>query len=113
MSGGASRQHAVPAEGIAPPALAALVEAGGSRSADLALAVTDDGTVWAGTAQGVSRAGPERQWSTYTALDGLDSLVDNHVRVIKIGDDGSVWFGTSRGISRLEPNGFSIGAAMA
>lgn len=68
-----------------------------------ALAVADDGTVWAATANaGVSRRGRDGQWSTYAVQDGL---ADNDVRVIKIGEDGSVWFGTRAGISRLEPNG--------
>ncbi len=68
-----------------------------------ALAVADDGTVWAATRDaGVSRRSPDGQWSTYTVQDGL---ADNEVRVIKIGDDGSVWFGTRGGISRLEPDG--------
>jgi ligand-binding sensor domain-containing protein len=77
------------------------------------VAVTPDGTVWAGTLRsGVSRFEGDH-WTTYTTADGL---VDSSVRAIAMAPDGAYWFGTCAlwgpasaepprcyGVSRFDP----------
>lgn len=62
-----------------------------------ALACAQDGTVWAGRADGLIRirSGSSR---TYTVRDGLP---DNAVSALAEGPDGSLWIGTDGGISRF------------
>ena len=77
------------------------------------VAVTPDGTVWAGTLRaGVSRFEGD-QWTTYRMADGL---VDDSVRAVAMAPDGAYWFGTCAlwgpasaepprcyGVSRFDP----------
>jgi ligand-binding sensor domain-containing protein len=62
-----------------------------------AVAVADNGTVWAGTEGGLSRFDGE-QWTTYTAEDGL---AGNGVTSIAIDENDTVWTGTHDGVSQL------------
>jgi streptogramin lyase len=68
-----------------------------------AIAVSADGTVWAGTPGGVLRYGPDGSKQRITTKDGL---VGNHVNAVAVGPDGSVWFGTpGHGVTRRSPEG--------
>lgn len=57
----------------------------------------DQGRIWFGTENGVSRY-DGRRWTTYRSEDGL---LNNNVWSIS-GDDESVWFATSSGLSVLQ-----------
>ena len=63
-----------------------------------AIAVSPDGTVWAGGYEGVSRLDGDI-WARFTEDDGLGSDI---VSSIAIGSDGVIWIGGSNGVSRLD-----------
>ncbi len=65
-----------------------------------ALAIEDDGTVWAAMENWGVRYFDGRQWKSFTTRDGLG---DNEVSSITIMPDGSVWFATAGGFSRYKP----------
>lgn len=56
-----------------------------------------DGTLWFGTTQGLSRYNGE--WESYTTVDGL---VHNEVTAISQDQMGSIWIGTRAGLSRYD-----------
>jgi ligand-binding sensor domain-containing protein len=66
----------------------------------LSIAKDQNGNIWFGTNNGVSRLSGS-QWSSFTTKDGL---INNHVNTISIDTDGSVWFGTNNGISHFLKN---------
>lgn len=60
------------------------------------------GTIWIGTAAGLSRYTPENGgFVTYSRRDGLSS---NDVRSIVEDDNGELWIGTNNGLSRFNPS---------
>jgi ligand-binding sensor domain-containing protein len=64
-----------------------------------AIALGNDGALWAGTRdRGVSRFDGEA-WTTYTSTVGLAS---DDIRDIAVTPDGAMWFGTSAGASRFD-----------
>ena len=80
-----------------PGAFTVVDLAAGLRSLDVrAVAVGNDGAVWAGTAQGVSRRAPEGGWTTVSAADGLAS---DDVRTIALAANGAAWVGTAVGVN--------------
>ena len=71
----------------------------------VALAIGDDGAVWAGTwGAGLSRFDGER-WTTFTVRDGLPG---NHVFALKTDAAGGLWVGTSRGLARYDGEAFTV-----
>ncbi len=69
-----------------------------------ALECSSDGTVWAGTPEGLIHiAGSESR--VFTTRDGLP---DNEVSALTQGKDGTLWIGTNDGISRLRNGELSV-----
>ena len=62
------------------------------------IAYQRDGTMWAGTWNGVSRYDGQ-QFTTYGVKDGL---INRWVYAVAVDLDDSVWFGTEGGISRFD-----------
>jgi len=62
-----------------------------------AICQAEDGALWFGTMQGVSRY--DGEWQTYTAADGL---AHNEVTAILQDHEGRVWVGTRGGLSRYD-----------
>jgi len=70
----------------------------------VALAVTRDGAVWAGTwGAGLSRFDGST-WQTFTTADGLPS---NHIFSLHTDAAGRLWIGTSQGLALREGEGFA------
>jgi len=61
-----------------------------------AIAVEANGTVWAGTKEGVSTYNGIT-WTTY--YTGNSGLINNKVQAIAIDTQGNKWFGTPNGVS--------------
>jgi len=68
----------------------------------VALEVTADNIVWAGTWGGGLGRFDGQNWTNFTTKDGLPS---NHVFMLYEGRDGRVWVGTGKGLARLEDDG--------
>ncbi|RMH21406.1 MAG: regulator [Gammaproteobacteria bacterium] len=62
----------------------------------ISLAVTRDGTVWAGTWGGGLSRFDGRHWKNYTTHDGLPA---NHIFMLYIDDSGLLWIGTNHGLA--------------
>jgi ligand-binding sensor domain-containing protein len=65
-----------------------------------ALAVEENGAVWAAVYPFGVRRFDGQQWAVYTSRDGLG---DDAVRHIAVASDGSVWFAAAGGLSRYKP----------
>ena len=64
-----------------------------------ALAIDDDGCVWAGTERGAALLRHD-EWIVYTAENS--GLANNSVRAVAVDDAGRVWFATDAGVSVLD-----------
>lgn len=66
---------------------------------DTVYAIAKDlsGSIWFGTAKGISKFDGQK-WNNYTTKDGL---VSNKVKAIAVDIDRSIWFGTDKGISHF------------
>lgn len=69
-----------------------------------ALACGRDGSVWAGSAAGLTQIGPGFSRS-FTVKDGLP---DNAVASLAEEPDGSLWIGTNNGVSRYRDGEFNV-----
>jgi ligand-binding sensor domain-containing protein/two-component sensor histidine kinase len=65
--------------------------------------VDDNGTIWCGTLNGLSKY-KDGKFITYTTEDGL---IDNDVIAITRGLNGSIWIGTTNGLNKLQNNRFT------
>ncbi len=73
----------------------------------VALAISDNDTVWAGTwGAGLARY-DGKQWLNYTHEDGLPS---NHIFSLHIDKQKQLWVGTSKGLSQLNESGDGFAA---
>jgi hypothetical protein len=59
-----------------------------------ALAVTSDGTLWAGTPRGLSLRHPDGSWTHVTGREGLPY---EDVTALAVTTDGDIWIGTTKG----------------
>ncbi len=69
----------------------------------VALEVSRDGNVWAGTWGGGLSRFDGSSWKVYTVADGLPG---NHVFMLHEDDDGILWIGTSNGLARMDGDSF-------
>lgn len=69
----------------------------------LALAPGANGSVWAGTPDGLNHIAGTRV-EAYTSADGLP---DDFIRSLLLGSDGSLWIGTRRGLARWQNKAFT------
>ena len=70
----------------------------------VAMAVADDGSVWAGTWGGGLAHFDGQKWTNYTVTDGLPA---NHVFMLK-NEGGKIWVGTSKGLAKMTDKGFEV-----
>lgn len=78
--------------------LVGCIEGGLAQNMVKAVAIAADGTVWAGTANGVSRFN-NGFWNSYTMEGGL---VNDIVNALGFNHDGSLWIATEAGISKYD-----------
>jgi len=71
----------------------------------VALAVDDEGIVWAGTWGGGLGRFKNGEWKNYTVSDGLPS---NHVSMLKPAKNGEMWVGSSAGLSLFDGETFRV-----
>ncbi len=71
----------------------------------VALAVDDDGMVWAGTWGGGLSRFDGKTWKTYTMDDGLPG---NHVFMLHIDARKRLWIGTNNGLATLRDGKFEV-----
>lgn len=64
----------------------------------IALAVDQQGYVWAGTWGGGLSRFDGTNWKTYTVSDGLPA---NHIFMLHVDKDNNLWAGTSKGLARF------------
>jgi sugar lactone lactonase YvrE len=64
-----------------------------------ALAIDQEGRVWAGTEAGLARFA-DGNWTTYNVANS--GLADNLIRALAVDHDGRVWVGTENGVSVLQ-----------
>jgi len=63
-----------------------------------AIAVDNNGNVWCGTNNGLSKY-DGTNWTTYTTADGL---VNDSVKTIVVNNNSSIWCGTNNGVSKFD-----------
>jgi len=69
----------------------------------VALEVSRDGNVWAGTWGGGLSRFDGSHWKVYTVADGLPG---NHVFMLHEDEDGTLWIGTNNGLARMDGESF-------
>lgn len=69
----------------------------------VALEVSRDGTVWAGTWGGGLTYWDGKQWNNYSSVEGLPG---NHVFMLHEDRNGDLWVGTNRGLARFKDGKF-------
>ena len=71
-----------------------------------ALALSQDGSLWAGTDGGLARLEKDGHWQTYSEANTNGGLPSDVVRALALGPDGSLWAGTNvGGVARLDKDG--------
>lgn len=71
----------------------------------VALEVTGDGTVWAGTWGGGLARWDGSRWHNYSVSEGLPS---NHVWMLRRHPEGGLWVGTSQGLAHMQDGRFEV-----
>src|SRR5215470_141961 len=66
-----------------------------------ALALGADGTLWAGTLDGLARLDKNGEWRIYSTASTYGGLPHDSVLALALGADGTVWAGTEGGLARL------------
>ncbi len=64
----------------------------------LSLAAAPDGSVWAGTPDGLNHITPQGKVQRFTSADGLP---DDYIQALAADRDGCVWVGTRQGLAHL------------
>jgi ligand-binding sensor domain-containing protein/integrase len=71
-----------------------------------ALALGQDGSLWAGTYGGLARLDREGRWQSYTRANTNGGLPGDMIEALALGQDGSLWVGTrDAGLARLDREG--------
>src|SRR6266404_5427870 len=79
-----------------------------------AIAITTDGAVWAGGAQGLVRyVNASHPWDRWQYVGGKRYLPSDEVTSLVAGDAGSIWVQTSAGISHVEFRRLTLAAKAA
>ncbi|MBI3902365.1 MAG: regulator [Nitrosomonadales bacterium] len=71
----------------------------------IALAVDNDGSVWAGTWGGGLSHFDGKKWTTYTTAEGLPG---NHVFMLHKDMNGQIWIGTNKGLALWQNGKFKV-----
>lgn len=69
-----------------------------------AVFTSSDGTVWAGTRNGVTAISPQGIFRSFTANEGLNAA---HIRAIVEDSNGNIWLGAENGAFRFDGNRFT------
>jgi hypothetical protein len=71
----------------------------------LALAQSEDGTLWVGTDGGLARLDKYGNWQRYDKESTNGGLPDDSVPALAFDQDGALWAGTDGGLARLDRDG--------